>query len=208
MKAMKKFEIPFDIVYLLTAMGIGIILINRSESILPGVMAIVLAAGDSLHLLPRIASIATGDVARYNGQLGFGKAVTSITMTVYYIILWNIGLRLYNIDGGLWTYVVYALGAIRILISIMPQNDWLSNGENRRWGIYRNIPFLLLGGLVALLFWNHREAIESFKYMWLAISMSFIFYIPVVLFSHRSKMWGMLMLPKSCMYIYMLTMFL
>lgn len=205
---MKKFEIPFDIAYLLTAMGIGIVLINRAGSVLPGVMAIILAVGDSFHLLPRIASIAIGNGGRYDRQLGFGKAVTSITMTIFYIILWHIGLSIYNIDGGPWTYVVYALGAIRILLSIMPQNDWLSNSENIRWGIYRNIPFLVMGILVALLFWNNREAIESFKYMWLAISMSFIFYLPVVLFSHRNKMWGMLMLPKSCMYIYMLTMFL
>ena len=49
------------------------------------------------------------------------------------------------------------------------------------WGIYRNIPFALLGILVIVLF--YRSAKEhgdrAFGWMWLTIVLSFSFYIPV-----------------------------
>ena len=43
--------------------------------------------------------------------------------------------------------------------------------------------------------------------MWLAITLSFLFYIPVVLFAQTMPMIGMLMLPKTCMYVWMIVMF-
>ena len=54
------------------------------------------------------------------------------------------------------------------------------------WGIYRNIPFALLGLLIIVLF--YRSAKEhnddaSFRWMWLTIVLSFGFYIPVVLWA-------------------------
>lgn len=42
--------------------------------------------------------------------------------------------------------------------------------------------------------------------MWLAILLSFAFYIPVVLWAEVSPMIGMLMLPKTCMYVWMVVM--
>ncbi|HPF18680.1 MAG TPA: hypothetical protein PLY08_03755 [Bacillota bacterium] len=44
--------------------------------------------------------------------------------------------------------------------------------------------------------------------MWLAILLSFAFYLPVVLWSNRYPKIGMLMLPKTCTYLWMLVMLL
>ena len=38
--------------------------------------------------------------------------------------------------------------------------------------------------------------------MWLAIVLSFGFYIPVVLFADAVPMIGMLMIPKTCAYVW------
>ena len=43
--------------------------------------------------------------------------------------------------------------------------------------------------------------------MWLAILLSFLFYFPVVLWADVLPIIGMMMLPKTCMYIWMLCMF-
>lgn len=73
------------------------------------------------------------------------------------------------------------------------------------WGIYRNIPFTVLGLLVVVLFFVMRKD-KYFRWMWLAVLLSFAFYLPVVLWADVSPMIGMLMLPKTCMYIWMVLM--
>lgn len=46
----------------------------------------------------------------------------------------------------------------------------------------------------------------GFSWMWLAVLLSFAFYLPVVFFEHKRPVLGMLMLPKSCAYIWMIAM--
>lgn len=73
------------------------------------------------------------------------------------------------------------------------------------WGIYRNIPFVIMGILVVVLFFGQRGD-RPYRFMYLAITLSFAFYIPVVLWADVSPMVGMLMMPKTCMYVWMVVM--
>lgn len=72
------------------------------------------------------------------------------------------------------------------------------------WGICRNIPFALLGILVIVLFYRSAKERddEAFGWMWLTIVLSFGFYIPVVLWAEAVPMIGMLMIPKTCAYVW------
>ena len=72
------------------------------------------------------------------------------------------------------------------------------------WGICRNIPFALLGILVIVLFYRSAKerGDEAFGWMWLTIVLSFGFYIPVVLWAEGVPMIGMLMIPKTCAYVW------
>lgn len=72
------------------------------------------------------------------------------------------------------------------------------------WGIYRNIPFALLGILIIILFYKSAKENndKSFRFMWLTIVLSFAFYIPVVLFADTIPLVGMLMIPKTCAYVW------
>ena len=47
------------------------------------------------------------------------------------------------------------------------------------WGILRNVPFVILGGIVCLLYYRKRTENRVFRRMWLYILLSFLFYIPV-----------------------------
>ena len=66
------------------------------------------------------------------------------------------------------------------------------------WGIYRNIPFALMGLIIIVLFYKSAKENNdsSFRWMWLTIVLSFAFYIPVVLLADVIPMIGMLMIPK------------
>ena len=47
---------------------------------------------------------------------------------------------------------------------------------------------------------------RAFRWMWLAIVLSFAFYIPVVLWADIVPLVGMLMIPKTCAYVWIVVM--
>ena len=138
-------------------------------------------------------------------SLGIGKLITSVTMTIFYVLLYYVWRLRYQVQGrkGL-TAAVYGLAGLRILLCLLPQNQWLSAEAPLSWGIYRNIPFALLGLLVILLFYRSakEQKDRAFRWMWLTIVLSFGFYIPVVLWADAGPMIGMLMIPKTCAYVW------
>lgn len=202
-------ETLFDAAYLITVITIGIIMIAKSgknsQYRLFGIMAIVLSSGDAFHLVPRAYALCTTGLENFTAALGTGKFITSITMTVFYVILYYVWRIRYKVKGqnGV-TVAVYVLSALRIILCLFPQNEWLSAESPISWGIYRNIPFALLGLLIIVLFYKSAKENNDkpFKWMWLTIVLSFVFYIPVVLWADAIPMIGMLMIPKTCAYVW------
>ena len=86
----------------------------------------------------------------------------------------------------------------------MPQNNWLVTDAPLSCGIYRNIPFALMGLIIIVLFYKSAKEKNDkfFRWMWLTIVLSFAFYIPVVLWADVIPMIGMLMIPKTCAYVW------
>lgn len=202
-------ETLFDAVYLFTVIAMGIFMIVKSgpnkQYRLFGIMAVVLGAGDSFHLVPRALALCTTGLDGFTAALGAGKLITSITMTVFYVILYYIWRIRYKVEGkNNLTAIVYLLSLLRVVLCLFPQNQWLSAESPLAWGIYRNIPFALLGLLVIVLFYKSAKDCKDkdFRHMWLTIVLSFGFYIPVVLWADRIPMIGMLMIPKTCAYVW------
>lgn len=202
-------ETGFDTIYLITVITIGLIMVIKSKGDkqykLFGIMAIVLGVGDSFHLIPRAVALCTTGLENYIVPLGIGKFITSITMTIFYILLYYIWRIRYKVQGkNNITIVVYLLSAVRIILCLFPQNAWTTGSQPLSWGIYRNIPFALLGLLIIILFYisAKKKDDKPFKWMWLTIVLSFGFYIPVVLFADIYPMIGMLMIPKTLAYVW------
>lgn len=207
------FESIFDILYLITVITLGITMIRKSNGNaqfkLFGIMAVVLGCGDAFHLVPRVYAMWTTGMEANAAALGFGQFITSITMTVFYCILYNVYVKRYDIKkDAKMKAVIYGLAIIRVILCFMPQNDWLSPDAPLLWGVLRNIPFALLGLIIIVLFYKQAKLHNDrqFKYMWLAIVLSFGFYIPVVLFAKTYPLVGMLMIPKTCAYVWIVWM--
>lgn len=85
-------ETLFDAVYLVSVITIGILMIRGSKGnkqfCLFGLMAVVLGAGDSFHLIPRALALCTTGLENYTVPLGLGKWITSVTMTIFYVLLY------------------------------------------------------------------------------------------------------------------------
>jgi hypothetical protein len=211
-------ETIFDVAYLATVISLGVIMTARvrgsrdpkdREARLFGVMALVLGCGDAFHLVPRAYSLITDTMGQNAAALGVGKLVTSITMTVFYVLFYRYMQRRYTRYGKPErSAVIYVLAALRIALCLFPQNDWLSADAPLSWGIYRNIPFVILGVMTVILSltWSRSGRDKRFSLAWLAVALSFAFYIPVVLWADTLPIIGMLMIPKTICYVWLVAM--
>lgn len=206
-------ETIFEVAYLITVITLGIRMIRSAkenkERKLFGIMAIVLGCGDAFHLFPRMYALWTNGMEANAASLGFGQMVTSISMTCFYVMLYEVWRRRYQItDKKNITIAIWVLAILRIALCLFPQNRWLDYDAPLSWGIYRNIPFVILGLIIIVLFFIEARTQKDyvFRFMWFAITLSFAFYIPVVLLAGQYPMVGMLMLPKTCAYVWMVIM--
>ncbi len=203
-------ESIFDIFYLCFAISSGYRLLKasnrRKEIRRMGIAVLVLGCGDAFHLVPRILDYwVEGD---FTVALGIGRLVTSVTMTIFYLLLEHVRVDRYKGEKGrIITKILWLLAIVRIALCVFPQNAWTSPDAPVSWGIFRNIPFLAIG-VITVILW-HRGAKEDsiFRFLYLAVLLSFAFYLPVVLLAHKIPLVGMLMLPKTLMYIWIILMF-
>ncbi|MFV0529082.1 MAG: hypothetical protein ACK5MN_10235 [Lachnospiraceae bacterium] len=205
-KPMYLVETVFDIVYLLTVFiaSAMLCLTGRLGSVrfAFGGMGLLLGVGDSFHLVPRLLAMwDTGD-RDYAVSLGRGKQIASVTMTVFYVILWQSLVRHYTgLSIEFMSGIVYLLATVRIVLCFFRQNHWNSKEQPLTWGIWRNLPFAAIGALVVwLAAAGALQVQDGLSFLWLAVLISFACYLPVVLFVGKNPKLGMLMLPKSCAY--------
>ena len=207
---MKYGESSFDIIYLLFAITAGIyILCRRRDRIgkITGFATLILGCGDAFHLVPRVLNYFID--ADFTAWLGIGKLVTSVTMTVFYVLMYRLWLDAYKKpeSKGL-SAAVYALSAVRVILCALPQNRWLTNDGPVIWGIIRNVPFIALGVIIVCLFFKTRKEIGTFRFVWLLVTLSFLFYIPVAVAAPLLPILGMLMLPKTVCYMILIGVFI
>ena len=191
----------FCIVYLLFAFISSIIfLLNGSHIfIIYGIMTLILALGDSFHLVPRVIKNIKGKSKKIEFWMNLGLIITSITMTIFYILLFYIWRILYEKEVLLnITIIIWITTISRIIICLLPQNKWFTGG-NKKLSLIRNIIFLITGliEVILFIFLGNSYGITT----GICILLSFVFYLPVTIYGKEKPIVGMLMIPKTIMYI-------
>lgn len=205
-------ETIFDIFYLCFALIAGLTMLIKGKNPLvkkAGLMAALLGAGDSFHLIPRSYALWTTGLEANAATLGFGKFITSITMTIFYLILYYIWCDHYQIkDRKSLTTTMWVLSVLRIVLCLLPQNQWLAYHQPLLFGVLRNIPFAIMGIIIIVIFTQEAKKSKDpvFRFMPLAVALSFGFYLPVVLFSGIAPAVGVLMIPKTMAYVWIVLM--
>lgn len=199
----------FHVVYLTTVITLGIKMLTKSKNNkyfkLFGSMSVILGFGDSFHLIPRIYALLTTGLENNAAALGFGKFITSITMTIFYLILYKIWKKRFDIKNSKkLDLTMYLLAAVRTILCFFPQNDWFVNNPPVSWGIYRNIPFAIMGIIMIYLLYSYgsKNNDRDYKNLGIAVTLSFGFYLPVVLWASENFFVGMLMIPKTLAYVW------
>ena len=101
----------------------------------------------------------TTGLENYTVPLGLGKWITSVTMTIFYVLLYYVWRQRYQCPGqepphrcGLW-----AGGSARYPVPDARRTSGSARMPPLSWGIYRNIPFALLGLVVIVLFYRQCQ---------------------------------------------------
>ena len=206
-------EAIFDAAYLIFDLIAGILFFVFSKGnplfILYGVLTLTLCGGDAFHLIPRVIRTVRGSSDRIKRQMGRGLQISSITMTVFYIILmyvWKYTFPELNapvaVEAMIWISAI-----IRIIVCLFPQNNWTTENGNMKLSIIRNAVFAVTGiGVIILYAISGNTNGYHMTRMVAAIIISFGCYLPVTLFSKTKPKVGLLMIPKTCAYMWIIVM--
>ncbi len=206
-------EAIFDAAYLIFDLIAAILFFIFSQGkilfILYGILTLTLCGGDAFHLVPRIIRTIRGTNDKIKRQLGIGLQVSSITMTIFYILLMYIWkftfpeLKIPVIIGA----VIWISAAVRIVICMFPQNNWCTDEGNMKLSVIRNAVFAVTGIWVIILYLISGNTYGyHMTRMAAAIIISFGCYLPVTLFSKTKPKVGLLMIPKTCAYMWIIVM--
>lgn len=204
-------EAIFCIIYLTFGYIAGIVIVINSNgsrlNLILGILTLVLSGGDSFHLIPRIINAFKDKYESYEFYAGFGLVVSSVTMTVFYILLYYTCelIAVFNKPGSVTDtfrymyYVLVAFAVIRIILCLFPQNNWFHKEGNQKWGIIRNVPFIVVG-IISV----YGCIMAGQIGMGIAVIISFVCYLPVVFLAKKKPMIGMLMIPKTIAYMFII----
>lgn len=206
-------EAVFDTCYLLFDLIAGILFFAFSHGsplfLLYGVLTWTLCFGDAFHLVPRVLRAVKGSNEKIERQLGIGLQISSITMTVFYILLLYIWKQtFYEMTAPVMLEIlIWVSAAVRIVVCMLPQNNWCGEEGNCKLSVIRNAVFAVTGICVIVLYVMSGNTYGyHMTRMAAAIVVSFGCYLPVTLLSKKMPKIGMLMIPKTCAYIWMIVM--
>ncbi|MEE0204268.1 MAG: hypothetical protein UEE32_02880 [Oscillospiraceae bacterium] len=206
-------EAIFDTAYLLFDLIAGFVFLAQAQGrtlfVLYGILTLTLCGGDAFHLVPRIIRAFRGSSDKIKRQLGIGLQVSSITMTVFYIILlfiWKFTFPELTapvaVEAMIWISAI-----IRIVVCFLPQNNWCSDEGNLKLSILRNAVFAVTGiGVIILYAISGNANGYHMTRMVTAILISFGCYLPVTMLSKTKPKVGLLMIPKTCAYMWVIVM--
>lgn len=170
----------------------------------------LLALGDSGHVGFRVLAHLSGNLETTirvfglePGLIGLGVLSTSITVTIFYLLLLRARQQRFE-NSARWPMVVaILLVLVRFALMVPAQNEWNSIVSPQPWSMIRNIPLIGLGTIVAVFFLKDGRQDRLFWKIGWAVVISFAFYIPVILWVEQYPMIGMLMIPKTMAYLAM-----
>lgn len=212
-------EISFNVAYLIAVWALVILMIRRFPAVAAANKSVakwvtiafgLLALGDTGHVGFRAVAYALGNIEKsitLSGNpivlVGAGAFATSITVTLFYVMMVFVWQKRFEKRIGWFEWLLFAAAAVRLVMLLLPQNNWNSIEGPYPWSIYRNIPLAVQGlGLVYIIF---RDALKKHDrpFLWIAVMIlvSFACYAPVILFVRQVPLIGMLMMPKTLAYL-------
>jgi hypothetical protein len=212
-------EVGFDVAYLIAIWTLVVVMIRRfgqvSKTDQPVAKWVLiafglLALGDTGHVGMRVVAYAMGNIgltASLFGTrfllVGVGSFATAFTLTFFYVLMVFAWQERFGRELGWFEWLLIACAAVRLIILVLPQNEWNSLETPYAWSITRNIPLVIQGLGVAYLILRDAFKFNDNTFIWIGamILVSYACYAPVILFVSQIPLLGMLMMPKTLAYL-------
>lgn len=151
-------------------------------------LSLLFGLADVFYLIPRMYAILTSGIADNIRAIGWGRMGYTILITLFYMVLYDA----YNVrfnkrkNKGL-DKTIYGLGIVRILISLLPGNNWFQLVSSSGFAILRFVPLLLMGILLSIITYIHGKKYEDrgYKLISLMIILSILFIEPIAIVAEK-----------------------
>lgn len=164
---------------------------------------LLLALGDTGHVGFRVLAYALGGLESNPLWVGLGALATAVTVTFFYVLMLDIWRVRFSQKYGWFEYLLIASVPARFIVMAFPGNEWGSTVPPVFWGPFRNIFLMILG--LGVLYLILRDSLKTgdrlFRWVAYCIFFSYLFYTPVIFMVREFPMVGMLMIPKTIMYV-------
>jgi hypothetical protein len=164
---------------------------------------LLLALGDTGHVGFRVVAYALGGLEANPLWVGLGALATAITVTFFYVLMLDIWRVRFDQNYGWFEYLLIVSVPVRFIVMALPGNAWGSTVPPVFWGPFRNVFLMILGlGVLYLILRDSLKANDTlFRNVAYCILFSYLFYTPVIFWVRDIPMLGMLMIPKTIMYV-------
>lgn len=163
----------------------------------------LLALGDTGHVGFRVVAYGLGGLEANPALVGLGALSTAFTVTLFYMLMVDIWRLRFHKPLGAAGWSLLAVGVVRLVVMLFPQNEWDRLVAPYQWSLLRNALLTIqgLGVMVLILRDAGRTQDRPFQWIGAMIALSYMFYAPVILWGAQMPMLGMLMIPKTCAYV-------
>lgn len=212
-------EISFNVAYLVVVWGLVVAMAWRQPRVREENKPVtrlfiwafaLLALGDTGHVGFRVMAYAQGGLGQTIslggaelGLVGLGALATAVTVTLFYVIMLMIWQRRTGKAYGWFGALLFTAAVLRLIIMLLPANEWNNVVPPKTWSLLRNIPLMIQGLGVGYLILRDAREMNDRPFLWIGIMilLSYAFYIPVILFVQEIPLIGMLMIPKTMAYV-------
>ena len=212
-------EVSFDVAYLIAIWALVVVMIRRFGRVSKADQPVakwvliafsLLALGDTGHVGMRVVAYAMGNIGltvslfgTHILLVGAGSFATAFTLTFFYVLILFAWQERFGRSLGWFEWLLIVCAAIRLVILVLPQNEWNSLDTPYLWSITRNIPLVVQGLGVAYLILRDAIKLKDHTFTWIGIMIlvSYACYAPVILFVSQIPLLGMLMMPKTLAYL-------
>jgi len=169
-----------------------------------GFMVLLLAIGESFHLVPRIMEIFTSGTDNYTKLIETGRFIASLSIVFVYLLLywfWKVYNRVSSLN--IHNIGLVVLGILSLSLSVI-----FHDTSNTILVFLRNLPTLVFGALVVLQIKNLNSDTNTqpFKYLWIPVLLALVFTVSFELLSIPYPFFIILMMPKTLMNIWIVVM--
>ena len=205
-------EIVFNLAYLVTVWTLVVLMIARRKCVDPSNRALanrfiwafaLLALGDTGHVGFRVVAYLNGGLEANPALVGAGAFSTAFTVTIFYMLMVDIWHLRFKKPLGFFGWFLIGAGVLRLIIMLLPQNEWWQVVAPYDWSLFRNSLLVIQGVGVVILILRDAIRAKDKPFIWIGamIVLSFAFYAPVILWVQWAPLLGMLMIPKTCAYL-------